>query len=645
MRTIKATDFLPLKNADMWQMPDERFYLEFVDKTIVTTSRETIYSSYAWNIHRHFPDTPLLSTHHLCGQLLGGKSHLNLLGEAVWDCAETYERYGQLVDMEVLEKLTYDAYNALYNDVTRNCEAYVDTISALDFTEVLRHPKIKAANDLLKNKLVVNDEDITVTHREVERVLKDPTELKDNAIAKAAKNGLVSMGQILQCVSARGMVTDIDSHIFRNAIRVGFAEGLTKLEDVLKESRTAGKAHLFAKDPMRKSEYFNRNIQLSAATLVGLHQYDCGSTDYIPWTVKNKKVLRDSVGIAYWDEEASLLKKIGKADTQLIGKTLNIRSVFTCKHPESGGICRCCFGELGRSIPRNTNVGHFSSAALQNKVAQLLLSSKHLEGSAGSDQLLLSENDNRFIRTGEKDNRLYIRLKKGTKQSLVVPEVEASNLTDVMAVTNTDKLTPARISEITDVMFVIDEGSVSRREVVSVSANGRLGSLSREMLRHVKQVGWTIDENGHYVISLDGWDFSLPFIELPMKHFSTVDYMLGIEGFIKGGGKRTNTITNYSEPAAALAAFHDMVSLRLEVHVSYLQTIILSTMVQSLEGRDYNLPFPRELGKPSKYRDQMELRSLSAAMAFQGHATTIFSPAAFLIKNRPPHPLDWLLLG
>ena len=635
---------------EIWRLSNAgHIEIEFDNGVVMQTNgRRTIFSRYIWEIHRQYSKLPILPSHHMGGMVVGTKTHLDLLAVAVWNCYDIYKAEGIDVDREHLMRLSYQITNMIYNDFSLNLEEYVTTISALDFVHVLKHEVIEKANKELIESDVVREADITKAHAIIKKVLLDPHELPDNTVAKAAKSGMVSMGQIIQCVSARGMATDIDSHIFRNAIRTGFAKGMHTLEDVLKESRSASKSLYFQKDPMRKSEYFNRNIQLSSATLCNLHHCDCGSTSYLPVTVSGQKLLKSMTGIHYLDPESQTEKTIHRDSSELVGRTIMIRSVLTCKHPDPYGVCVRCFGELGLSIPYKTNLGHVSASELQSKVAQLLLSNKHLDSSATSDVIRISEFDSQFINLGAEENSLYLSKNLvGKKFKLCISENEAPNLVDLKTVSqkDTDKLVPYRLSELSYIYFTVVEGDLEMTYPVLAASGTRLASLSRKMLKYIKRMGWTNNSDNQYEIDMSEWQWNQPIAELPLKHFSTVDYMLSIESFIKGGGNRGNkSIMSYEEPSAALMAFHDLVSLKLDCHLSYLQVIILATMVEDKVFRDYRLPTIKENGQTTHYRQQMRLRSLAAAMAYQSQADIIFSPESFIVTNRPKHPLDYLLM-
>lgn len=645
----KARDIAAMPIEEVWGLPDLReMALAFDDGVIVTSMRATIYSRYIWEIHRAFPETPLCIRHHVGNRRLGSKTHLDLMSEAIRDYRDhMLATRGIMIDMEPMGALAYSITNQMYNELTVRLEEYVSSTSILDFIEVMDHPAVEAANRKLGQLTHVREADITAANEAIRKVLLDRNELKRNGLARAFKGGMVSENQALQCVGSRGYATDVDSHIFPQPILPGFAQGMTRLVDTMMESRSASVAALNAKDPMQKSEYMNRNIQLSSATLSRLHMVDCGSRDYLPFTISNKDVLRDMEGMYYLDETNDCERVLRKGNTQLLGKTVKFRTIFTCKHADRYGFCARCFGELAQSIPAGTNIGHVSASEVQSKVGQLLLSTKHLLASAKAEPIILSDHDRNYLNTGRGDNCLYLLPGLAKRRyKLVIAEAEAPNLGDVASVPSTDLLIPYRLSELTYVQLLFESNDSTVPVLIQVSSGSRKAALSREMLRHVKSKGWSINEDGNYVVDMDGWEHTYPFVELPVKHFSTVDYMLRIADFIKGSGSRgQKSIMAYDSPSAALQAFHDLVSTKLEVPVPYLQTIILGTMVQSRPDRNYHLPFPREAGKPAHYGQQMKLRSLAAAMAYQGQYDILTDPASYLITDRPEHPLDAVLMG
>ena len=644
---LQARDVLHYTEEMLWSMFDHPNYLipmQFDDGVATVRGRAVILSYYIWAVHRMYSLTPLRSDHVVMG-VYNTKTHLEMLSKVLMvDCYDAYADKG--IDVEVLAKHAYDITNDLFNVFSIRLEEYVTSLNALDFVEMLENPAINSLREQMFQNDGYGEFNPDATNAKIEHVIMTEPSLANSTIAKIARSGLVRMGQIVQSIGARGTATDIDQRVFVKPILTGFATGLTELGDLMKESRSASQSKFYQKDPMRKSEYLNRNIQLSSAKLYDIHHVDCGSTDYLPINLTTKRLLKDMVGITYLDEATGTEKVIRKDSTQLIGKLVRIRSLFTCIHPDRYSVCLKCFGELGLNIPRGTNLGHVCSAETQSKVGQLLLSNKHFIASAATVALWLDEYTKNFLATGKNETCLYLSEGlKNTGLKLIVKECQASNLADIFAVDKASALVPYRLSEITNVEFEIQNENTFTRYPVTIANDVRTASFTIQMLRYLREQRWDYDEAGNFVIDMTNWNPDRPIFELPQKHFSTLDYMLNIEGFIKGSSTRgRKSIMAYETHSALIMAFHDLVSLKLDVPLSYLQAIALATMVQSRTDRDYRLPLPRKDGVPTHYKQLMDLSSLSAAMAFQGQTNTIFSCASFILKDRPPHPLDWLLL-
>jgi hypothetical protein len=124
------------------------------------------------------------------------------------------------------------------------------------------------------------------------------------------------------------------------------------------------------------------------------------------------------------------------------------------------------------------------------------------------------------------------------------------------------------------------------------------------------------------------------------------EYMKSIETFIKSKpSPKLPMIVECPTPSAALMAFHDLVSVKLNINISHLQVVVLTTMVGSVERNDYNLPIDRSRGTFVSHTALMENRSLAAFMAFQDQPQGIFGVRSYIHTHRPPHILDNLLLG
>lgn len=654
IKRYNARDVLALNEEQIWQVPEEDIDVVMDDGTVVETFTQClVFSWYCWDTHRQFPDTPLMRRHFFTDKVLTKGSHNTLISAANRDCYETYKAKGIHVPMAVLARIAFRAMNNIYNAVFVRLESCLSSICAIDLVQIMTHPEIFRANEHIKSLPHVTKTHTDACNAVAERVLMECPTLKYNNIAKGCRSGIVRLNQVIQCVSSRGGIADIDGTIFPNPIRTGFAEGFTLLADAMQDSRSAARSYLMQKGAMRDAEYTNRQIQLTATAVKEVTHGDCGSKVYMSVTMISRRVLFDMEGIYYLDERTGQEKALTRGDTHLIHQTIKIRSVFGCQEQRADTICGTCFGELYYSIPIGANIGYLAAAMVQSPTGQLILSNKHFEGSAGVMDAVFSEDAQQYVFLGEESNEIFLtRALSGTNFTITIDRMEAKHLSDVLSAETVDVLSIHRITAMRCVQIDHDVRDGRRVScVIGINHGTRLASLSKEMLAYVKQEGWSITDKGEYVINMANWDISQPFAKLPMKNFSTEEFAKAIETFymgapsVKNGAvKGIKSVMKYDNPADAVAAFHELVSQKLSVHHIYLQVLVLSTMATSRETCDYNLPVDRMKGKPGHYNNVIRYRSMGPVIAYERQAAAIYSPSSFLIRKRPSSPLDDLFV-
>lgn len=656
MQVHKARSIWNLPKERIWEIPDGLMSIEFDDGTVHSVdSKATVYSWYMGVYHRLYPKTPILPRHHLGDRQIGKGTELDLLSAGLFDCKAVYR---DEVVMEDLAELAYRTQNEFYNDMTTRLKGYVSTISILDFIDVADHPEIKEANETVKPTQLSIDQ----TYDKIWAVLTRKGELKGNTVSRMAKSGLVSKGQILQCVGPRGFLTDIDSNIFRNPVLTGYVWGMRTLYDSMVESRSASKALIFAKDPVAESEYFNREMQLVASTLTRLHRGDCGSNEYIVFKVRTSDL--DKIAGKYHKLNDGQLEEIQVSDRHLVGRVVQMRSVLKCHHPDPYGVCSTCFGALADSIPDETNLGHVSVTVMCEKISQNVLSTKHLDGSSKVDEFEVGDFDRKYIRSGtdvtirakatkeEAETNTVIKLAErlaGRNIQLTLAEQQAANLSDI-DYSDINKLTPSNVTDLTEVQITVEEDDGFKETVVvPVSMGARRSWLTVEALRYIKEHGWRLSDRGNYVIDLSGWDNNLPLFQLPLKHTDMVQYMKTIKSFIMATGEPTRgksgkTLRDFPTVDRGLVEFYNLISSKLKVNIAHLEAIILSTMIRSEEGHDHRLPRPISDGELGSYRRNMEMRSMGTSMAYERQAKRLTDVRSFIYRKRPDSPFDNLLM-
>lgn len=650
---IDARDVANMTEDEVFALPSSGINMTFSDGMMMVTRPDTIYSWYLWLVFRRYPDTPILMEHHLAGATVTPKSHLDILAKIRIAAVKAYSD-GDFETVPGINATIYDATEDLYNGMTVRLEEYITSISILDFMDIHFHPRIKAINDALKSNEHLTNNQINQGHKDIMDILSTDDSLINNPVARAAKHNLVKSGQIMQCISSRGFVTDVDNHRFSKPIKTGYVEGMSTYTEYATESRTATTAEFMTATPMQQSEYLNRLLQMSTSVVKRVHPGDCGSRDFINITVDTKDKLKDMEGVHYFTLDGE--RVIAADDTGLIGNILKIRTIFTCKHEDRYGVCATCYGDLAYNLVLTDNIGHTAAVEQQSDQSQLILSHKHHTNSAGSRDFTLSPEAQRYLtRQVENPNNIYLQKFKKASVNIVVFIDEGRSLDDLKHLENLNSVAPERMAHLTCMGFMVKQSNGEEtRELVSVKADTRTASFSIEALTHIHKHGWTVNSEGSYVINMDEWDVEQPLLTLPEEQFSTVEYSNTIRKFVKGtsGPKKPKptdlkTIVHYEDVAKALAAFHDLVALKLHVNFSHLAVILYATRSADIELGDYNLPFPtdRRGGDFTKHHEKMKNGNIAAAMAYEEQTSTLFNPRSYLFKKRPTHEFDHILLG
>ncbi len=663
MRRIAARTLLGMTTEDLWGSLVGRFILVFDDGEMEVNHRGTVYSSYAWDFHRRYPNTPLLKKHHvdtiLNGKRLGSNTHLELLASVVWDVFDVYclpnenttllvvnDSNGRAVTLDDLAKMTYEIMNHMYNDLTYKTEEYVVSLDVVDFVQMLDHPKVVEARMPLVQVAAdkVTDRMLDEAYTQAGKVIKDPAEFPNNPLSRAALAGTVKFDQLLQCVVARGKLTDIDSNVFDHAIVRNYTEGLRNFRDSLIESRSAAKSLIFSKSPLQQAEYFSRRLQLMSMNVQNLHRGDCGSQQYVTFPVREADLGR-LAGKFYLDEETNTLKVVRRSSKELINQRLKIRSVMACAHPDPVGVCATCFGELANSVPDYTNIGHMCCMLLTEKSSQAVLSVKHLDSSANIEAIVLSDGDKLYLRVGSDDNSYLMadRLKANPVKLIIAAE-SVPNINDVNEIDSVDNLNITRFSAVEAIGLVVGKEGESHGTDVITTISGRKASMTHSLLHHIRRVGYRINSENNYVVDMTDWDWSLPILALPLKHFNMSDHSRDIAKMLESSVKMMQERDKNVKPNDALIELYDLVNSKLDVNLTVLDVVMLEAMIVSAESGDYSLPKPwtdQGLGVMSQ---TMLHRSLSAAMAFEDHRETLTDPISYISKNRIPHPFDALLV-
>lgn len=650
MQTIDARTVLAHPIETLMTVLPERFNVTFEDGvTSPTSNRRTLYTSYFWDIHRAYPNTPLLHTHHV-EHVLGGKAptsdtHIKLLSIIFEAVCAAYSLHLP-IEKEHLLGMVYEVTNRINNEMPKYAEPSVGSIDILDFIEVEQNETIVHANE---NTLPTNVSIANTYKIVMDTINNDPT-LRNNALAKAIRSKMMNANQIMQCVSVRGFPTEVDGGILKVPILTNYTRGMNRLYDFVAESRSAAKALYFSEAPLQDAEYFARRLQLLAMTVERIAYEDCGSQGYLDWRVtppqyddKGKKVydgdLNFMIGKYYLDDETKALRQITHDDNQLYNKVLKIRSVLFCRHRDPHSVCEVCFGALAKNVSRFANIGHLCAATMTQQTSQSVLSTKHLDASSSSVNILLGEDARRYVETNEAKNSYLIRSEFKTKSpKLVVSREEVAGLTDILSIDNIQNISPLRISSIESVDFVFKENAATMVAPLQVNQGNRRAVLTTEFLCYLKEKRWEIDSKSNFVFDLSEWNFALPVMLLPDMEYSYSDHSHQIAKLIESSVKNLTDRSNPSSPVSTLQELFLLVNTKLNVNIAALEIIVYASMMP--ERDNYALARNKENPVLGVADQVIKNRSLAPGYAYEEQAATIVNPRSFFNDGRPDSVFD-----
>jgi hypothetical protein len=656
LKRLSARTIANLSIEQTWQSLMGPFIIVFDDgHEQLTNHKEVIYSRYFWGFHNQYPGLPILKNHHLQSVLKGGRvgmsTHMKLIQNILWDCADflaASHNIEQMVDVRFeLAELAYNLSNQLYNDAVTNLAEYVTGLNLLDFHEVFKHPDVVASYERARP----DEESIQDIYYTIDLVLKNKAELRNNALSKLYRSGLVSDKQVHQTLGPRGFLTDINNDRFGIPIMRGYYQGIRSQRDIQIESRSAAKALNASKGDLQDTEYFSRKLRTMDMGVERLHHMDCGSTRYLNWRIRG--VREDSPsdleildGKHFMDDDGQL-KTVRKGDKYLLDRLIKVRSALYCAVDDPNGICSTCYGMMSELIPANSNIGHANCTHVTEKNAQGVLSTKHLDSSKTIKGASIDERTAQFVRLTPDGNRyLFADNLKGAAKTgdlfLVFDSEAAPNLSDVYNVERVQKLHESRMSELTEVTIRDASGA---GEEITLQDGKRQPFLTYEFLQHIKENGYGVDEEtGSYVIPLKGWKWNVPFCSLPMRDFSMSDHSRDIAKVLESTVKEVVERDRLIDPASTLVELTELMNRKARVNLAVVEVTLRGAMIRSAERYDYATPKPWTESGLGVMRNTILYRSLAPFMAYEHHAEGIYAPESFGIKNRPDHPFDGILM-
>lgn len=656
LKRISARTIAELSIEETWQSLTGPFIIVFDDgHEQLTNHKEAIYSRYYWDFHSVHPGLPITPKHYVTTVLgkarISASTNTKLVNNILWDCVDYLSTITAPIEMDYvrsrLAELAYNLSNRHYNDAVVRLGRYVSSLSILDFHKIFNQRELVESYTRAKP----DEESINDIYSTIDYLLKHKEDLKYEPLSKLFRSGLVSDKQVFQILGPRGRITDINNELFGIPIMRGFYQGIRSQREIQIESRSAAKALNASKGDLQDTEYFSRKLRTMDMGVERLHHTDCGSTRYFSWRVRGKREdaksdLEILDGKHYMDENGKL-QTVRKDSKHLIDKVLRLRSAIYCGHEDPNGICAVCYGMLSDSIPQGSNIGHANCTHVTEKNAQGVLSTKHLDSSKSVKGAVLDERQSRIIKLSTDGNRyLFSDIVKATtknSEAYILFDCEtAPNLGDIYNVENVQILQESRMSELPQIAI---RYGANLEEEININDNKRLPFFTYEFLEHIKQVGYSVDEElGCYVVSLKGWKWTTPFASLPMRDFNMSDHSRDIAKVLESTVNEVVERDRLVDPASTLLELTMLMNRKATVNLAIVEVTLLGAMIRSAEHYDYALPKPWTQSGLGVMSNTILYRSIVAFFAYEHHTKGIYAVESYVLKNRPDHPLDGVVL-
>jgi hypothetical protein len=584
-----------------------------------------------------------------------------LLNKILWDIYEHY-KVGRYVNRELIEVLNAELYefgNNQYNDLVRKLSRFATTVSILDMVDLFEIPEI----DYELAKIAPTEDGVLGVTKRVTDLLKSSNvpDIKNNRLVRMARSGVIKMNQLAQGMVPTGYIEDLAGVTMPEPLLSNYTDGHRSLYDSVTESLKAGQAINATKAELEDAVYQSRRQEILNEIIGEVQPGDCGTEGGLWFKVLTKEEnnctgsdLELLAGKYYYNpDNMKELLEIKPSDTHLLGKTIKMRVITHCAHPDPNGVCETCLGAISFTIPERTNIGQLMTTNLYAFIIQRQLSKKHYLASSIVQKVTLNHSDKRFLKMGDDGISYYFadRL-RGKKVRLYINPVEGDNMVELMGIDSIESVAIARLTELTGISieavnpvadrhgFVIED-----REPMMLGTDKRRASLTHEMLNYIKKVYWKVEEKtNNFIIEMDGWDFDRPFAVLPMKNDSLIDFSNSFKKHIESDVKQTEHRDLRIDPDNFLVDTFRLINSELNINMPQVEVAVYGSMIRSHEDRDYALPKPWTKKGVAVMGNAMAYRDLGAAMAYERHAQLFASPGSFIYRNRQSHPLSHILM-
>lgn len=630
MQKITARDILGSSLVDIWKLPKQNYSVTYDDSEVhVVRQKFIIFDRYIWELFLLYPQTPIVyscTTADVVGDgYFNGDTHMRLF-ERVFKHIVSVNNLKTFALKEALLKRIYGIIDLIQNDLLTHASPDLFTISAMDFVNFIKDPKLKVIHD----NMAPTPEGVESAYKQIRGFIT--TYNGNNRFVNAYRSKAVNDNQSNQCIGPRGFATDLDRTVFRQPVTSGFIKGMSSLYEIMVESCTAAKSLNATGTHIQQSEYTSRRIQILSMIVSGVVEGDCGSTEFLPITVTEQN-LETLKGKHYLLQDGTL-GSITADSKELVGTIAMLRSVLYCKHHDSTKVCMTCLGEVGGNFPTNTNLGYTVTAHLMEKITQAILSTKHLTHSVRKSFVKLEGLATKYFYSNDNGDLFFRNDIDLTGLSLMLPNSKVSKLVDVLSLLHTN-IGLSKIGEL-DIVYIKNlKPKTPVSETLNISYKDRPSVLTRYLLEYIKASQHESDARGNFIIPLDDIDKKQPIFNNPLKEANIINFVNRISSTIE-----TN-VGKITDPVKKLDTLLNTTLENFKCNLFVLEILVYATTTFNSLDNNYRLgrgsPDPRTEGKVKIFRN----RDFAALASFEKQMEELrsYPVTAFSNLHKQDHPM------
>ncbi len=420
-----------------------------------------------------------------------------------------------------------------------------------------------------------------------ERVIEDGQSTLFPYISSGVVNKM-QMGQMSVAVGARA---DIDKSILPTVVTKNWIHGLQTNDEFYVEAVSTRNSIVVKKESVPASGYLSRKVNIAClSTTLDTNIFDCGTTHYMDWFIKDMSHLRLVEGkYMMVNPVGPVLREISTSDVHLIGTKIKFRTHTKCVTGHTlNKVCCVCLGNKHITL-KDSRIGGLVAIRFINRLSQLGLSAKHASEtkSEGITDPLIVRN------FGLSRGSLYKKSIPRTHRKLLLPLELVNDILSSESVMGKDELEDGlNFSKVIKSLYIIEGKKLNivtlQDRAYFLYISDKLVSMINSNSANVMRVS-ELDSLDTSDISEDD-EFVDEFISIDFDKMNAVDSIFDIKLLTEEvskylsitksviDGSKTPTYERPEEPIADLVDILIQSGIGVEGMMIHMETLILNLM-------------------------------------------------------------------